>query len=115
MPEVNTDSILDTIKKMIGPSALYNVFDADLITHINSTFFILYQLGVTETPFVVKDNSDLWEDVYSDSDLEIIKTYVYLKAKMFFDPPSNSSLISMINEQIKELECRINEEVDPKE
>lgn len=115
MSEINTDSILDTIKKMIGPSALYDVFDIDLITHINSTFFVLYQLGATETPFVVTDSSDNWEDVYPDTDLEIIKTYVYLKAKMFFDPPSNSSLISMINEQIKELEWRINEEVDPKE
>ena len=107
-------SILDSVKKMIGPSVIYDVFDPDLIMHINTVFFSLYQLGVTEAPFVITGSDETWSDFYSESDLEAVKTYVGLKTRMFFDPPTNSSLISAINEQIKELEWRINVSVDPK-
>lgn len=108
------ESILNTIKHMIGPSIDYGYFDVDLITNINSTFFILHQLGVTEDPFTISGTEEVWEDFHPDIDLEAVKTYVYLKAKMYFDPPTNSALISAINEQIKELEWRLNVAVDPK-
>ena len=108
------ESILDSVKKVIGPSASYEVFDPDLIIHINTLFFTLYQLGVTEEPFVITGNEETWEDFHSGSDLEAVKTYVCLKTRMYFDPPTNSALISTINEQIKELEIRLNYEVDPK-
>lgn len=107
------ESILDSVKKMIGPSVSYDVFDPDLIMHINTAFFSLYQLGVTEEPFVITGSDETWSDFHSESDLEAVKTYVGLKTRMFFDPPTNSSLISAINEQIKELEWRINVAVDP--
>ena len=107
------DSILVSIKKLIGPSAIYEVFDPDLIMHINSTLFVLYQLGVLSDKFVVSDSSNSWSDLSTVKDIEAIKTYVYLKARMYFDPPTNSALISAINEQIKELEFRMNVEVDP--
>ena len=107
------DSILESIKKLIGPSASYEIFEPDLIMHINSTFFILHQLGITEEPFVISGSNETWEDFHADTDLEAVKTYVYLKARMYFDPPTNSALISAINENIKELEFRLNVAVDP--
>lgn len=113
MTEPVIDSILDSIKKIIGPSVAYEVFDPDLIMHINTAFFSLYQLGVTEQPFVITGNTETWSDFHADSDLEAVKTYVGLKTRMYFDPPTNSSLMSAINEQIKELEWRINVKVDP--
>ena len=106
------DSILKTIKKMIGPSASYNIFDTDLITHINSVFFILYQLGVGDEPFTITGNDETWDDFHAGTDLESVKTYIYLKTRMIFDPPTNSALISAINEQIKEFESRVNYAVD---
>lgn len=106
------DSILNTIKHMVGPSIDYGIYDVDLIAHINSTFFILYQLGIGDEPFVIRDDSAVWGDFHADEDIEAARTYVYLKARMYFDPPTNSALISAINEQIKELESRLNYEVD---
>ena len=109
------DSILETIKTMIGPSASYDVFDTDLVTHINTTFFTLNQLGVgPEKPFVISDYTSKWEDFVTGTDLEAVKTYVYLKARLYFDPPTNSSLLSSIKEAISELEFRLNVAVDPK-
>ena len=115
MAEAQIDSILDSIKKMIGPSVTYSVFDPDLVMHINTLFFTLYQLGVTEAPFVITGSDETWEDFHSGSDLEAVKTYIGLKTRMYFDPPTNAALISAINEKIKELEFRINVAVDPKE
>lgn len=108
------ESILESIKKLIGPSASYNIFDNDLIMHINTVFFTLCQLGVTEEPFVISGTDETWDEFHADTDLEAVKTYVYLKCRMYFDPPTNSALISAINEQIKELEVRLNYQVDPK-
>lgn len=108
------ESILESIKKLIGPSAQYAIFEPDLIMHINTVFFTLCQLGVTEEPFVISGTDDTWDEFHADTDLEAVKTYVYLKCRMYFDPPTNSALISAINEQIKELEVRLNYQVDPK-
>lgn len=107
------ESILESIKKLIGPSAQYDIFEPDLVMHINSVFFTLHQLGLTEEPFVISGPDETWDEFHADTDLEPVKTYVYLKTKMYFDPPTNSALISAINEQIKELEWRLNVAVDP--
>lgn len=115
MADAQIESILDSVKKLIGPSVTYSAFDPDLVMHINTTFFVLYQLGVTDSPFTITGNEEKWSDFRSSTDLEAVKTYVGLKARMYFDPPTNSALISAINEQIKELESRITYEVDPKE
>ena len=82
--------------------------------HINTVFFTLCQLGATEEPFVISGPDETWDEFHADTDLEAVKTYVYLKCRMYFDPPTNSALISAINEQIKELEVRLNYQVDPK-
>lgn len=107
------ESILETIKKLIGPSAQYSIFEPDLVTHINTVLFTLYQLGALTESFYISNDSETWDDIPTTKDVEAIKTYIYLKCKMYFDPPTNSALISAINEQIKELEWRVNVEVDP--
>lgn len=109
------NSILHSIKKLLGPSAEDTNFDVDIIMHINTAFSVLYQLGVGPTTgFSISDESKLWSDFLPDSaKLEMVKTYVYLKTRLYFDPPSTGVLIDAINRQISELEWRINAAVDP--
>ncbi len=108
------DSILTSIKKLLGITEDYEHFDQDVIVHINSAFSVLTQLGVgPEAGFFIEDSDASWTDFVNDSRLEMIKTYVYLKVKLVFDPPSSSSVIEAINRQISELEWRINVTVDP--
>ena len=110
------DSILTSIKKLLGITEDYTHFDADIIIDINSVFMILRQLGVGPVDgFNITDSSQTWHDYLSDdeSKLSAVKTYVYLKVRLMFDPPVGSVLESY-NNQIKELEWRLNVEVDPK-
>lgn len=102
-------SILTSTKKILGLSADYTVFDFDIITHINSAFSVLSQLGVgPEAGFYIEDASDLWTDFLPNGNiLNMVKTYMFLKVKMLFDPPATSYLITAMNEQIKEHEWRI--------
>ena len=110
------DSILDSIKKLLGITEEYKHFDPDIIMHINSAFFTLNQLGVgPDEPFKIEDNSDTWDDFVSGQDVEAIKSYIGLKVRTLFDPPTNSSLLSAMNEQLKEFEWRLNVQVDPEE
>lgn len=103
------DSILLSIKKLLGIDAMCDHFDTDVIMHINSALFSLTQLGVGPPDgFMVTSNTETWSDLLMDSKkLESVKTYVYLKVKLVFDPPSSSSVIDAIDRQIKELEWRI--------
>lgn len=112
-----TESILDSIKKMLGPSADYKQFDPDIIIHINSAFMVLRQLGVGPTEgFSITDNEAVWTDFTSDVDkLGLVKSYIYLKVRLIFDPPTNSTVIKSYEELIKEYEWRLNVEVDPSE
>lgn len=104
------DSILTSVKKMLGIEESYQHFNADLIMHINSVFAILSQLGVGPTNgFMIEDENAKWNDYFgSNKNLEFIKTYVYLKVRLLFDPPQNSFVVDAINKQIDELEWRIN-------
>lgn len=110
-------SILNSIKKLLGIDASYTQFDTDIIIHINSAFAVLNQLGVgPEKCYTIEDDDDDWDDFLSDStDLEEVKTYVYLKVKMFFDPPQSSILLGALEKNIAELEWRLNVAVDPKQ
>lgn len=103
-------SILKTIKKMIGPSIDYGEYDIDLITHINSTLSILTGLGIgPEEGFVITDDSAVWTDLLGDSKkLEMVKSYVYMKAKLIFDPPPSSAVIASFEKLIAEFEWRAN-------
>ncbi len=108
------ESILTTIKKLLGISEEDTSFDIDIIVNINSAFSILYQLGVGDSGFSITGSSERWSDYLEDmSKLEMIKNYIYLKVKLVFDPPQSSRVIESYENQIKELEFRINVEVDP--
>ena len=110
------DSILNTIKKQLGITEDYTVFDNDLIIHINSVFLTLSQLGVgPDEGFFIEGKTDSWTDYIDEGVLlNSIKTYVYLKVKLLFDPPGSSYAIDAINNIIKELEWRINVQVENK-
>ena len=107
-------SILTSIKKLLGVAEDYSEFDEDIMTHINSVFLNLTQLGVgPEEGFMIEDNTAVWEDFINDStQLQAVKTYVYLKVKLLFDPPLSSSVTESINRMIAELEWRLNAAVD---
>lgn len=109
------ESILTSIKKMLGISKEYTHFDEDLIMHINSALAVLGQLGVGPSEgFSITDKSAVWSDFVPDlSKLQFIKTYVYQKVKLLFDPPQSSAAIQALNESIREFEWRINVQVDP--
>lgn len=104
------DSILTTIKKMFGISEDDTSFDTDLIININSVLMILKQMGVgPETYFFIQDKTAVWSDFIGErTDLEAIKTYVFLKVRLMFDPPSSSFVLDSIKNQISELEFRLN-------
>ena len=107
-------SILTSIKKLLGVAEDYSEFDEDIMTHINSVFLNLTQLGVgPEEGFMIENNTAEWEDFISNSvQLQAVKTYVYLKVKLLFDPPLSSSVTESINRMIAELEWRLNAAVD---
>lgn len=103
-------SILTGIKKILGIPEDYNVFDLDVITHINSAFSTLTQLGIGPAAgFMIEDESAVWADFIADDfQYNAVRTYVYLRVKQVFDPPTTSYLVAAFNEQIKELEWRLN-------
>ena len=109
------DSILTSIKKLLGITEEYENFDQDIIMHINSAFMILNQLGVgPKNGFLINDKSSTWDEFIPErSNLEAVKTYVHLKVKLMFDPPLSSTVIVAIKSQINELEWRLNVSVDP--
>ena len=104
------ESILTSIKKMLGITEDYEHFDSDLIIHINSVFSILTQLGVGPSEgFSIKDKTDVWSDfIPDDPRLESVKSYVYMKVKLLFDPPLSSTVMESTNRMISEFEWRLN-------
>lgn len=111
------ESILNSIKKMLGPDAEYDHFDPDIIMHINTVFMVLQQLGVgPEEGFFIEDDTATWADYLADpTKLQMVKTYIYLKVRLVFDPPTSSTVMNAINQLIAEYEFRLNVAVDPKE
>jgi len=112
---MNEDSILMSIKKLLGLNADDKSFDADIIIHINSAFATLNQLGVgKKSGFAISDDSATWESIFG-SNLTLngfIRTYVYLKVRLIFDPPTSSFVVESIKQSISEYEWRINSVVD---
>ena len=108
------ESILNSIKKLLGIAEDYDYFDSDIIMHINSVFATLTQLGVgPEDGFSIDDESDKWEDFLPEERmLHSVKSYMFMKVKLMFDPPLSSAVIECTKEQIKELEWRLQVAVD---
>ena len=111
------ESILTSIKKLIGITEDYKHFDTDLIIHINSVFMILSQIGIGPSDgFSISDETTTWEDFLpsDNKNFEAVKTYIYLKTRLIFDPPQSSYTMEAIKQTISELEWRLNVEAEQK-
>lgn len=108
------ESILTSIKKLLGISEEYGHFDPDLIMHINTVFMILTQLGIgPKEGFVIEDASTTWADFIPDViKCSAVKSLVYLRTRLLFDPPTSSALMESMNRLIAELEYRLNVEAE---
>lgn len=104
------ESILTSIKKLLGIGEDYEEFDQDIIVHINTVLVALTQMGIgPEEGFTINDRTALWSDFIPDNMVKVenVKTYVYLKVKMIFDPPASSAVADAINRNASELEWRL--------
>lgn len=110
-----TDSILTSVKKLLGLAEDNEEFDVDIIMNINGAISILTQLGVGPSEgFIVTNKEDTYEDWLGDmTHLQLVKMYLYYRTRLSFDPPSQGSVMTSLQEQIKELEFRLNCQVDP--
>lgn len=108
-----TESILTSIKKLLNLTEDYEYFDTDIMIHINSVFATLHQLGVGPTePFKITSKEQVWSDFIQDNDkIESVKTYVYLKVRLLFDPPSGAAAEAFL-QQANEYEWRLNAAAD---
>jgi len=108
------DSILTSIKKMSGIDEAYTHFDSDIIFGINTAMMTMNQLGVgPKEGFSITDASSTWADYLGTrADIEGVKSYIYIKTKLLFDPPSSSFVLEAMKEQAKELEWRLNVQVE---
>lgn len=109
------NSILTSVKKMLGITEEYEQFDPDIILHINSVFMILNQLGVG-SEYRIEDKGNTWDEFLTEgSNLDLVKSYMYLKVRLLFDPPQSSTLVEAMNRQIAEFEWRLNVAADRSE
>lgn len=110
----NAGSILTSVKKLLGIAEEYTQFDTDIIIHINTIFMALQQMGIGPNDgFSITDENDLWIDFMEDSILlNSVKTYMYLRVKLLFDPPLTSSTVDSFNKLISELEFRMNSKAE---
>ena len=110
-----SESILTSVKKLLGIPAEDTDFDTDIIFHINSVFMILNQLGVgPDLPFKIVDDSTVWDD-FDPTDMHrimAVKSYVFLRVKLLFDPPSNSFVQTAMEQQIDEFTWRLTNQAE---
>lgn len=104
------NSILISTKKILGLAEDYTAFDLDIITHINTAFSTLTQLGVGPVEgFMIEDERTEWDDyINDDNQLNSVRSYVFLRVRQLFDPPTTSYLIDAMEKQIEQLEWRLN-------
>lgn len=110
------DSILTSIKKLLGITEEYTHFDPDIIMHINSVFMILNQMGVGPSEgFRIEDKSTTWDEYITEGEnIESVKSYIHLKVKLLFDPPQGGAVMEATKQMINELEWRLNFETESK-
>lgn len=108
------DSILLTIKEMLGLSKTYPAYNTDVIRNINGSLFTLMQLGVgPSTGFRITGESETWNDYIGDrKDLDAVVNFIYIKARIVFDPPTSAAVLQALKEEAKEYEYRLNTQVE---
>lgn len=111
------DSILNSIKELLGIPAEQVNFDTDVIMHINSAFSDLYDIGVgPEQGFAIQDDNDVWDDFLEGKiNFENAKEYVYLSVKIIFDPPASSSALAAMERKLEKLEWKLNVKAETKQ
>lgn len=106
------ESILTSVKQMLGIVPEYTAFDPQIIMDINSALSILHQLGVGDGYFIVTGTNEKWDDLIPDPRFAFVKTWLYMKVRLMFDPPASSYAVESMEKQIAELEWRINSEIE---
>lgn len=102
-------SILLLTKKKLGIAPDYHAFDEDIITDINTVLFSISQVGIGKEDFAIEDDKAVWADFLGDSkNYEAVKTYIYIKVRLMFDPPTSSFVLEALKQQATELEWRLN-------
>lgn len=103
------ESILTSIKKMLGIPEEYDAFDVDIIMHINTVFMALRQMGIGPAEgFYIEDKSTTWDEYIEDPiECNAVKTYMYAKVRLIFDPPQNSAHIECLKQTVSEFEWRL--------
>lgn len=113
---IENDSVFESIKERIGGIEIYgDSFDSDILLAINSSFTVLHQLGIDDKngkPIRIENQDQKWSDFLDLTRYEFIKDFVFIRTKIIFDPPSNSSVLSSLKEQLDELTWRIEVERD---
>lgn len=107
----DTESVLQSIKKVLQIPSEYTAFDIDVTMHINSVLSTLYQLGfgATDDQFVITDGNDTWANLFTGyKAVNMIQTYIGMRVKQIFDPFQTGFATTSYDAQIKELEWRIN-------
>lgn len=112
--EFMEESILVTVKKLLGLTAEYNVFDTDILSYINSSMMTLQQIGVGPiTGFIVTGYDETWSDFLPDDrNCEMVKAYIALSVKQMFDPPTSSFVMDSITRKMEEMEWRLREQAE---
>lgn len=105
-----SESILDSVKKVLGIPNDYDVFDTDIIMHINSILSVLHQLGASpEGGVYITDSSTKWSELIGDrKNIEMVRSYVALRVRLLFDPPTTSHMETALKAQAEEFEWRLN-------
>jgi hypothetical protein len=105
----NTDSILDTTKKLLGFESDYTAFDLDIITHINTVFSTLQSLGVGPSEgFMITDNAAVWDEFTGLENMNSVKSYMFMRVRLMFDPPTTSFHLDSLKKMAEEIEWRLN-------
>ncbi len=104
----NADSILDTTKKLLGFESDYTAFDLDIITHINSVFSTLQSLGVGPSEgFMITDKEAVWDEFTGLDNMNSVKSYMFMRVRMMFDPPTTSFHLESLKKMAEEIEWRL--------
>lgn len=115
MEEVDMESILASIKKLLGIHEEYTVFDQDLIININTAFSVLNQLGVgPKAGYMIEGYDEVWDEYLEGYNFMMVKTFVFITVKLAFDPPTSSVLMESYTNRLRELEWRLELEAQNK-